>query len=409
MGEIRIKSGNLANGELEQGSLNFNDGSEVVNNTRVRTVGNTLLKEGTYTINCAGATGGVVVCAYNTDDLSYDKAASYVGQWRSLPFTFVVDNERLYRFAFKKANNSVIVPSEITDIQLLEGTYTSETIPEYQPYFLNRPAHQYVNGEWIDIPTHHFISGRWQGELTSQSPLKFRADGAMLDWRIEGASGGVGDFDEAEQRYRIPVTVKGKNLFDVKHFVDTAYCHNVVLTQLDNGMKIQATSSSDPYVNYANGVIGQTLPINMRSAVIPCKPNTNYTLHCVQSSRIGKYLSYFDKDYKVVKKYTPFSGTPLKFKTPETCVFILLRLGDTSTLSEGTTIELTNIQLLEGTYTASTLPPYEVNLYTDHQLMDGDSIDFSTDQTQIPIATGNNTLTVNTAVKPKSVFIKFEG
>lgn len=50
----------------------------------------------------------------------------------------------------------------------------------------NRPAHQFINGEWIDIPTHHFINGEWQGELTSQSPLKFRADGEMLDWRIEG-------------------------------------------------------------------------------------------------------------------------------------------------------------------------------------------------------------------------------
>ena len=78
-------------------------------------------------------------------------------------------------------------------------------------------------------------------------------------------------------------------------------------------------------------------------------------------------------------------------------------------MPEGTQVELTNIQLLEGTYTASTLPPYEVNLYTDHQLMDGDAIDFSTDQTTIPLATGNNTLTVDTAVKPKKVYVKFEG
>jgi hypothetical protein len=153
---------------------------------------------------------------------------------------------------------------ELTNIRLYEGTYTSETIPEYQPYFLNRLAHQFTNGQCIDIPTHHFINGRWQGELTSQSPLKFRADGEMLDWRVEGktsGNGGVGDYDETEQKYRIPVTV--------------------------------------------NGVT--------------------------------------------------------------------------------------------------------TNLYTDHQLMDGDSIDFTTDQTAIPIATGNNTLMIDTAVKPKSVFVKFEG
>lgn len=148
---VRVEGENLFDGELEQGSLNSNDGSEVVNNTRVRTVGNTLLKEGTYTINCAGATGGVVVCAYNTDDLSYDKAASYVGQWRSLPFTFVVDNERLYRFAFKKANDSVIVPSEITDIQLLEGAYTADTLPPYEVSIYT--DHQLMDGDSIDYTT----------------------------------------------------------------------------------------------------------------------------------------------------------------------------------------------------------------------------------------------------------------
>lgn len=131
----------------------------------------------------------------------------------------------------------------------------------YNPDWDNKPAHKFTNGEWKDIPTHHFINNRWQGELTSQSPLKFRADGSMLDWRIEGASGGIGDWDETEQKYRIPVTV--------------------------------------------NGVT--------------------------------------------------------------------------------------------------------TTLYTDHQLMDGGSIDFTTDQTTIPLAAGNNTLTVDTAVQPKSVFVKFEG
>lgn len=59
---------------------------------------------------------------------------------------------------------------------------------EFQPYFLNRPAHQVTNGQWVNIPTHHYVNNRWQGELTSQSPLKFKADGEMLDWRIEGAT-----------------------------------------------------------------------------------------------------------------------------------------------------------------------------------------------------------------------------
>lgn len=59
--------------------------------------------------------------------------------------------------------------------------------------------------------------------------------------------------------------------------------------------------------------------------------------------------------------------------------------------------------------TDTPIPEQEFEVYTDHQLMDGESIDYTTDQTQIPLATGNNTLTVDTAVKPSKVFVKFEG
>jgi hypothetical protein len=92
------------------------------------------------------------------------------------------------------------------------------------------------------------------------------------------------------------------------------------------------------------------------------------------------------------------------------------------------------VQILKGTYTTSTIPPYEpyggvgdwdeteqkyvipvtvggvtTNLYTDAQLMDGDSLYYTTDQTSIPITPGDNTLTVGTAVQPSKVFVKFEG
>lgn len=124
------------------------------------------------------------------------------------------------------------------------------------------PSHEKTSTGWKDIPTHTMTANGWQGELTSQSPLEFRATGqSLLDWRIDGASGGVGDWDETEQKYKIPVTVN-----------------------------------------------------------------------------------------------------------------------DTTT-----------------------------NLYTTAQLMDGDSLDYTTDQTVIPITQGDNTLTVLTQVQPKSVFVKFEG
>ena len=519
MGEIRIKSGNLADGELEQGSLNSNDGSEVINNTRVRTVENTLLKEGTYTINCTGATGGVVVCAYNTDDLSYDKAASYVGQWRLLPFTFTVDDERLYRFAFKKADDSVIVSSEVTNIQLLEGTYTSETIPEYQPYFLNKPAHQFTNGQFVDIPTHHYINGRWQGELTSQSPLKFRADGEMLDWRVEGKTSGnlypiemkddawtsfrdgriisrsdnvlqvlTTDSEQSSGVYTAASSILRQlsTLSDIVSMSADICCDNpdakISIGFETDGKLLYITTITSDFQHYevtdftfsktqnfivycANkqtaNIYIKNLMINLGSTALPYEPyggvgemtenlfDGEYTYGYIDSSVRTFYIDGNpnktaiiaispNTDY-VVKKFTesnrfiaivtdtaPISGTVgTLVNSNNTATEFTFNSGANGNylvcyVSQSREAAEPHMTVTLGSTAPATYIPYgykipvtvggvTTNLYTDHQLMDGDSIDFTTDQTQIPIATGNNTLTVNTAVQPKSVFIKFEG
>lgn len=250
MGEIRVKSENLfdvttvTNVYLDvQGVEHSSEKSRT--SDYIPVTANTL-----YTLGMTGVSSSLNLTAYcfydsNKEFLSFGTyQPSTIGNIVSIT---TPNNCAYFRFTYNYLRNL---------IEFVSGVYNT-----FPPYFLNRPAHKFTNGEWIDIPTHHYINNRWQGELTSQSPLKFRADGEMLDWRIDGASGGVGDYDETTQRYKIPVTV--------------------------------------------NGVT--------------------------------------------------------------------------------------------------------TNLYTDHQLMDGDSIDYATNQTTIPLATGNNTLSVDTAVKPKSVFVKFEG
>lgn len=263
------------------------------------------------------------------------------------------------------------------NIQLLEGTYTSETIPEYQPYFLNRPAHRYTNGQWVDIPTHHFINNRWQGELTSQSPLKFWADGEMLDWRIEGASGGVGDWDETEQKYKIPVRVEGENLFD---------------TETSTSVYIDTRGNEHPSEK------------SLTSAYISVNANTMYTLGLTgdTDSKSATAYCFYDsnKEWISGSTYVPSAnGNTIRLLTPNDCAYFRFTYNHLREL----------VEFVEGSYT--TLPPYSTttNIYTDHQLLDGDSIDYATTETQIPIATGNNILTVDTAVQPSKVFIKFEG
>lgn len=541
MGEIKIKSENLFDVNGEHTSLVW-DGKEclviendviIVNQIRPGYMTgiyyDEVYKPGTYTfamkqlaaqsdktaisvVSSAPFAGGVYIDSYKA------YAAALVKHDDTHYITIVVTESTEIGFFI---NGYFSVNDKIYDIQILSGTYTAETIPEYQPYFLNRPAHQFTNGEWIDIPTHHFINNRWQGELTSQSPLKFRADGEMLDWRIEGKTSGnlfdvngniaressdsieisqdriiitvtatwsrdyvifdkifepglytikiisssdtsgasyiigclstapltgwtyndyyaayvkdfdntliikitdstrigfrcsssqvgqkvtlsnikllegaytpeitpehepygIGDWDETAQKYKIPITVEGNNLFDGEWKQGT----------------IMSPSSSTRVSN---------------KNVISLKPNTVYTIGLRGSSIIQYALVYRDKDGNVTydSGWLSTASSVLSPISDGATAEILLKRSDAGSISPVREEVLSlKVIFVEGTYTADTLPLYEVSIYTDHQLMDGDSIDFSTDQTQIPIATGNNTLTVDTAVKPSKVFVKFEG
>lgn len=419
-----------------------------------------------------------------------------------------------------KNNKYQAIFISVSDFQILEGTYTSETIPEYQPYFLNKPAHQVTNGQFVDIPTHHYTNGRWQGELTSQSPLKFRADGEMLDWRVEGRKsenlysiemkddawtsfrggkiisrsdnvlqilttdseqssgvytaassilrqlstlsdtvsmsvdiccdnpdakisigfetdgkllnnttitsdfqhyevtnftfskvqvfivycankqaaniyiknlminlgstalpyepyGGVGDWDETEQKYRIPLTIEGENLFNPETSTSVYLDARGVEHQSEQSFTTDYISVNANTM-YTLGLTGNT-------------SSTNATAYCFYNS---------NKEFISSNTYVPSArGNIVNLLTPNNCAYVRFSYNRLREL----------VEFVEGQY--NTLPPYSTitNISTDHQLMDGDSIDFTTDQTAIPLATGNNTLSVDTAVKPKSVFVKFEG
>lgn len=403
----------------------------------------------------------------------------------------------------------------------------------YNPDWDNRPAHQVVNGQWVDIPTHHYVNGRWQGELTSQSPLKFRADGEMLDWRIDGKTsgnlwdgtlintagwgvsfsvdddgymvassnsdprawgyassqikmtlgagtyalllqgipptqswsgamiytsggsalannqnlvnkpliimpftlaqetsigimvkvvngkyrvqllegtyttstippyepyGGVGDWDETAQKYRIPVRVEGENLFDINGNYSAYVYQGSPTCRVDNGQII---------VN----VVPYYFAHIKFSALIP---SGQYTIKCKASANFRAMRLLLTKPFDTGTwndSYKCYYADMVKNDNYYTYTFTVdedFAIGFAISGTTGDTGVIDEIMLNEG----STAFPYggvTTTLYTDHQLMDGDSIDFSTDQTAIPIATGNNTLTVDTAVQPSKVFVKFEG
>lgn len=199
MGEVKIKSGNLYPIAIGEDMWNnLNDATHSNNNGELIVVMGTVENSGIYSpsgsiirtvhkdlstyswsVEIKADSPANLVIGFEGDGVKYFNITS---EYQKLTFnnqSFIADR------AFVMYNRTGVTRTVyLRNFMLNEG---STALP-YQPYFLTLPAHQYVNGQWVDIPTHHYTNGRWQGELTSQSPLKFRADGEMLDWRIEGAT-----------------------------------------------------------------------------------------------------------------------------------------------------------------------------------------------------------------------------
>ena len=283
----------------------------------------------------------------------------------------------------------------------------------------NRPAHKFTNGQWIDIPTHHFINNRWQGELTSQSPLKFRADGEMLDWRVEGKTSG--------------------NLFDIGTTIND-YERAYTIISVDGSSISMKIEGSGMTFHYRTHNITTTGTVTLYCKGSKAKPQLFVRLRSMDDT---EWLTNSDMTISGMAYNGVYNGwysnamgdTFIKTIIIPECLYWNMGVGFNSGAgTPGEMVTISNPMVISGTYTTSTIPPYEpyggvgdydetaqryripvtvngttTNIFTDHQLMDGDSIDFATDQTTIPIAMGNNTLSVDTAVKPSKVFVKFEG
>lgn len=125
-----VRTENLFDGEVEQGTFNMDTGDEFPSDMRVRTTFGSSLALGTYTIDADGVEG-VVVYAYTQDNTSaFDIDSSEVA-WQTLPYTFNLSDTRYVRFAFRKnSSDPEISISDISNIMLNSG---STALP-YEPY-----------------------------------------------------------------------------------------------------------------------------------------------------------------------------------------------------------------------------------------------------------------------------------
>lgn len=218
-------------------------------------------------------------------------------------------------------------------------------------------------------------------ELIGIPPLTFVSNGEnLVDYRIDGASGGVGDRTE--------------NLFD-KNSESVAGFIN------DRGAI--ATISDYPISTYD---------------YINVLPNTYYSYKAFvavnpnESAHKTIRVSYYTSNKAFISRYFEIGNglTKKTIRTPNNCFYVRLSIDD----------NLENVMLWEDSSEVSVYEPYgykipivcggtTTNIYLNEPLRENESISMSDTGVSIPTINGTNILTVDTAVQPSNVYLKYKG
>lgn len=218
--------------------------------------------------------------------------------------------------------------------------------------------------------------------ITGVPPLSFVSNGQPLaDYRIYGNSGGVGN--------------RTRNLFDKDSESVSGY--------IDNSGVLVPSPSNYPIstYDYINVLPNTYYSYKAFSAANPSESArktirvTYYTINKMYQSR------YFEIDNGLTKK---------TIRTLNGCFYIRLSIDD----------NLENVMLWEGSSDVSVYEPYgykipivcggtTTNIYLDEPLNEGESISMSDTGVSIPTINGTNILTVDTAVQPNNMYIKYGG
>jgi hypothetical protein len=277
-----------------------------------------------------------------------------------------------------------------------EAVQAPEPLTRYQMYLVK------IAGRNIEIPTpitrlEHFLARAagvditvpvpitreemfWADyaliELNGIPPLMFKSDGAELkSYRIYGATGGVGDYDENSGKYVIPVTIAGKNEFDGTLF--SGYYTDSTMTSI-------------------GGVSG-----NYKSCKVYLSAGT-YTFSCSVSVLIIRYItSDIYRSNPIGSKYTQEYTFTL---ANDSYVSLAFRNESNTAWDDSTTIQV------ELSQSATEYEPFHepstINIFLDEPVYEGESVSMADTSIQIGTIDGTNILTVGTAVQPSGVEIK---
>lgn len=125
----QVEGLNLLSSAFEQGNIDANTGENTTNNIRIRTIDHIKCKPNTvYTIYSPYPVIGV---------REYDINKTYTGVWSStvssVTYTFTTSKNTEYlRFITQSQDGTV--PDMTLPYMLVQGAYTAETMPAYEPY-----------------------------------------------------------------------------------------------------------------------------------------------------------------------------------------------------------------------------------------------------------------------------------
>lgn len=219
---------------------------------------------------------------------------------------------------------------------------------------------------------------------------------SMIDYTIEGASGGVGDAVE--------------NLFDNKRKWDAKGSDAIPsygshdATYIDGG-GYHMTAYDSILFNFTNLIVGETYTISWD--LTTSHSGQNICLIVAQSSY--KYKYYYSKGT------TRFSQT---FTATATTKIAFGFINQAQTVDG--TADITNIMLVQGS-TAKAYEPYgkfrlpivcsdsiTTNIYLDAPLEDGEVINYKEDNLpKLPTVQGTTIYTVETAVQPSNMIVTY--
>lgn len=239
-------------------------------------------------------------------------------------------------------------------------------------------------------------------EIINQIPFVFNADGANLsDYTIYGNTGGVGDFNSTTNKYDIPITIHGKNLFD-KANVNLVHLY----PKTEGNANGTATADSVAY-----------------SLIVPVEANTTYCFSVLNPSAnpvinkmtIAGYatLPQDGTTATFVDEYFNRSGNYEynNFYTPNTTSYLLIFLWNDASYTQSVVsdiIDTANLQLEKGaemtSYSAYTVTNTTLSL--NAPIQGGQKVSQSDTNVNITTVNGLNEIVVNTNIQPKQVRVK---